>query len=413
MKGKIKLINYKFNSINISGSKNSSLPIIAACILCDEEVILNNIPNISDVVLLIKILNNIGVNITFKNNTVIYKPSIIKQKYYNYKNITKLRGSYYIIGALIGKFKNINFSFLYPGGCKFSKRPINYHINAFKQMGINIKTSNNKLFFKGTKKETKHILDFPSVGATINILLATSKIESTSYIYNASIEPEVIDVCNFLKSMGVEIFITNRTIKIKGKSFLKQSNYTIMEDRIEAGTFLLLGALHNGIKINNVNSNNINSLLEILKEVGYEIIINDTSITLNKTTETIKPFNIIIDTYPSFPTDLGPIICVLASQINGTSTIIDKVYLNRISHVKELNKFNVNIVNYDNVISIKGKNNIKNAIVNALDLRCGASLILAASLSTNYSIIKNIENILRGYENIQEKLNNLGIEFIY
>lgn len=413
MTGKLKLRKYQFNTVTISGSKNSSLPIIAGSILCDEQVILNNVPDISDVHLLISILKNMGIDIVFKNNNVIYKPSFVKQKYFNYNSIKKLRGSYYIMGALIGKTNDIHFSFLYPGGCKFSTRPINYHLQAFKNMGIKIKANNKKINFKGNKHAATHNLPFPSVGATINIILASSKIEATTYINNASIEPEVIDLCNFLISMGANIKISNRTITINGKKEFKKTNYEIMEDRIEAGTFLILGALHDGIQINNVNPKNLEPLIDLLKQIGFNIKSEYNTITLYNKKESLLPFNLEINPFPSFPTDLGPLICVLASQINGISNIIDKVYKDRISHINELQKFNINITNYDNIITIKGINKINNCTACALDLRCGAALIIAASLSNEYSIITNVENILRGYEKLSEKLNSLGIEFSY
>lgn len=411
MKAKVRLNNYKFNTINISGSKNSSLPIIAASILCDEDVIITNIPDISDVRLLINILKKINYNIDYNNNTLIVKPSNIDYKKYTFSEIKKLRGSYYLLGALIGKTNNIDITFLFPGGCKLGKRPIDYHIHAFTNMGLNIKIKKNKIHIKGNKYNICHRLKFPSVGATINILLASSKIEKETIIYNASIEPEVIDLCNFLKSMGATININNRTITIIGCKYFHSSKYKVMEDRIEAGTFLILGAVHQGIKVNNINPNNVSPLTNLLINCGYLVKIDNNSITVIPQ-KNIIPFTTVIEPHPGFPTDLGPLLCVLASQINGKSSITDMVFNNRISHIKQLRKMNINISNNQNTITIIGKNNINNKSVKAMDLRCAAALLIAATLNTSFSTIKNIDKLFRGYENIQNKLNDLGIDFI-
>lgn len=411
MKAKIKLNNYQFNNINISGSKNSSLPIIAGSILCDEEVVLHNIPNILDVNTLINILKKINCNVNFFNNTLTVKPSNLNLKKIDFNEVKKLRGSYYLLGALIGKFEYSDFNFVLPGGCNLGNRPINFHISAFKKMQLVVKKKGKKIHIKGNKINTIHKLPFPSVGTTINIILAASKIEKETIIINAAIEPEVIDVCNFLISMGANIIIKNRIIKIIGCNYFKKSTYRIMEDRIEAGTFLILGALHQGIKINNINPNNIYPLTSLLSSIGYELNICDNSIEIHNN-GLIKPFNIILEPHPGIPTDLGPILCVLASQINGKSIIIEKVFTKRTSHIKQLKKLNIDITNINNITIINGKGKIKENNINAKDLRCSAALLLAATLSYSYSIINDIDKLFRGYEDIQRKLNDLGIDFI-
>lgn len=411
MKAKIRLKNYQFNTIKISGSKNSSLPIIAASILSDEPVIINNIPNISDVIILIAILKKMGYNIHFKNNTLIVNPTNIKQSFFNYKDIKKLRGSYYIMGALIGKYNYSNFSFLYPGGCKLGNRPINYHLDAFKKMGLNVNVTKRNITIKGYKSSCIHTLETPSVGTTINILLSCSKTENTTIINNAAIEPEVIDLCNFLRSMGTIIKIENRTISITGKKYLKGCNYIVMEDRIEAGTFLILGALHNGIKITNINYESVKEITTLLSDIGYTITYEENSITLTKE-KCIKPFYIELKPHPGIPTDIGPLLCVLASQIDGRSIIKETVYHERNSHVKQLRKMNINISNINNEFIICGKSTIVNSKVKSFDLRCSAALLLASSLNVHFSTIYDIEKLFRGYEDIKQKLNSLGIEFI-
>ena len=412
MKAKIKLNKYDNTIVKISGSKNSSLPIIAASILCDEEVIINNVPNISDINRMVKIIKKMGYTISFNNNTIITKPTLVSKNKFHYNDIKKIRGSYYLIGALIGKYKHSDFSFAFPGGCNFDNRPINFHLQAFNIMGIKHYTKNNKLYFKGERKNAIHNLEYPSVGTTINIILSSCKIENKTIIHNASIEPEVIDLCNFINSMGANIIINNRTIIIEGKEYLRFTNYQIMSDRIEAATFLTIGALHNGITITNVKYEYISSVISFFKEIGYCFNITNNYITLYKSNKKIKPFNISLNPHPGMPTDIGPILCVLASQINGTSTITDNVYPNRISHINELRKLNIDISIQNNIITINGKNGIINNKVKAHDLRCAAALLIAASLNNTFSYVYNIDKIFRGYEDIQAKLNNIGIDFI-
>ena len=413
MKAKVRLNKYKNNSITISGSKNSSLPIIAASLLCDEDVIIHNVPNISDINKLIKIIKKIGFDITFHNNTVRIKQKEIYKKKFYFQEIKQLRGSYYLIGTLIGKSNYCDFSFLYPGGCKFGYRPIDFHLKAIKKMGICNYSKGNKLFFKGYKTNCIHDLKYPSVGATINIILASCKMNKQTIITNASIEPEVIDVCDFLNSMGTEIVINKRTIVINGNNHLHSTEYTVMGDRIEAGTFLILGAIHNGITITNIKKDYLLDIINLLSSIGCYFDITDKYIKLYKINKILKPFDISLSPYPGIPTDLGPILSVLASQCEGLSTINDLVYSDRTTHIKELQKMNITISNINNKISIYGKSFIFNNKVISYDLRCCAALVLAASLSNKYSYIYNIQYLFRGYENIKQKLNNLCIDFFY
>ena len=412
MKAKVKLNDYNNTVIKISGSKNSSLPIIAASLLCDEICVINNIPNISDVNKLINIIRKMGYNIFFKNGTIITKPTLIKRRKFYFRDIKKIRGSYYLIGAMIGKYRYCDFSFLYPGGCNFDNRPIDFHLQSFNRMGIETYSQKKKLHFKGTKKESIHDLSYPSVGTTINIILASCKLNGRTIINNASIEPEVIDLCEFIKTMGANITTNDRTIIIEGKEYFTSSHYTVMSDRIEAATFLKLGAIQNGITITNIREKDIAQIIELFKEIGFGFDICKQYISLYKSKNTIKPFNISLNPYPGIPTDIGPVLCVLASQINGVSTIVDNVYPNRISHINELRKLNIDITFNDNVIFINGKKNITNNKVKVKDLRCGAALLLAASLCYNYTYINDVDIIFRGYDNIKQKLDNLGIDFI-
>lgn len=412
MKANVRGQQYNNSTIKISGSKNSGLPAIAAALLCDETVVLRNIPSISDIKTLINIIQNLGYDISFLNNTVVINNSDVSIKKVNNPDIKKLRGSYYLLGSIIGNNDFVNCSFLYPGGCQFGNRPINYHLQAFQEMGLIIKATRKKILVYGQKRASNHILSYPSIGATINIILASVKTIGTTIIDNASIEPEVIDVCNLLNSMGANIKINNRQIIINGVKYLHKTDYRIISDRIEACTFLILGAINNGIKITNIDTNLISSFTSLLSDIGFPLIINKKSIILKKDNTKLKPFSVNLNPYPDLPTDIGPLLCVLASVIPGTSTIVDNVYPERISHIKELQKLNINIIKENNKINVSYSPLIKANTVCGHDLRCTAALILACSLSSSFSTIEHVEYLFRGYENIYDKLKHLGIDFI-
>lgn len=412
---KIQLKEYNDNEIiEISGSKNSSLPIIAASILCDEIVYINNIPNIRDVNSMLNILNYLKIKYFFQSNTLkIYPKKHIKNNL-NTRLTQELRGSYYYIGALLSKKSKVKYSNI--GGCKLGNRPINYHINAFKRMGFKTITKEKENIISGKIRSTVITLSQTSIGATINIILSSVKNKKGTnvIIKNASIEPEVIDLCNFLNSMGAKIKgIGNSTINIKSVKYLHTTNYTIISDRIEAGTYLILGALHSGIKLRNVNTKHLESLIKRLEEIGCTIK-EDNGITILKSKKE-KSISINTNPFPDFPTDLAPQISVLASQLNGFSTITENIYKERLSHINELKKLNIQIIQNMSTSYIQGKQNIiynkKNLICK--DLRQGAALILGASLSKETVTISNIDIIERGYENIYHKLKQLGFEIKY
>lgn len=401
--------------IEIGGSKNSSLPIIAGAILCDEIVYINNIPNISDVQNMLSILDHLKIKYHYHSNTLKIFPKKIINANLNTEKTKELRGSYYYIGALLSKKSKVKFYTI--GGCKLGNRPINYHINAFKRMGFKIKTdeSQNKIY--GKIKSTVITLTQTSLGTTINIILASAKNKKGTNITikNASCEPEVVDLCNFLNSMGAKIKGEGTsTINIKSVKYLHSTNYKIISDRIEAGTYLILGALHNGIKLKNVNIKHLESLIQKLEGIGCKIYEKDSILYLE--TNKNKSLSINTNPYPDFPTDLAPQASVLASQLNGFSTITENIYKDRFSHIDELKKLNIQIIENMSTTYIQGKQDViynKKKLI-CKDLRQGAALILAASLSKDPVTISNIEFVERGYENIYNKLKKLGfvISFI-
>lgn len=408
----IKLFLKDYNNeaiISISGSKNAALPIIAAAILSDETIYINNIPNIEDVKTMLHLLDYLNIKNTYRNNTLIIQPKRKITSNIKTKLTSKLRGSYYFIGSLLSKNSKVKINNI--GGCNLGKRPINYHLKAFKEMGFNVYQNNNETKIKGKLKHSIIDLEYPSVGTTINIILASvkNKKKIKTIINNASIEPEVVDLCNFLKSMGAQIQgINSPNLMITSVNHLHSSNYTIISDRIEAGTFLILGALHNGIILKNANTSHLYSLINKLENIGCLIYEHNDLLYLKP--NKLKSLNISTDVYPSFPTDLAPQISILASQCPGFSTIVETVYKDRFSHINELRKLNLEITKNENISYIKGKQkvNYNNKTLNCKDLRQGAALILASSLSDKAVTISNTHYIDRGYEDFYTKLEQLG-----
>lgn len=397
-------------TIKISGSKNSAVAIIAASILSDEEVIVRNVPEINDVLTQIKILEEQGYNTYFKDNIFKLRPLKKMKTTFLSDNISKLRGSYYFMGSTLGKMKKIKIKQI--GGCDLGERPINYHLDALKEFNIKIKEKNDIFYLKTKSLKAATInLPFPSVGATINALIASVKAKGITIIENAALEPEVSDVGNFLISMGAKIEgLSTSTIKITGVNHLHYTDYYISSDRIEAGTYLILGAISTGkgITLENVQPYHLKSLIDVLEKSGVNISKGEQSITIKGNNE-LTPFDIETGTYPNFPTDLGPIISVLMTQIEGTSSLKETIFKNRFSHVEELKKAGANISISGNTIYIDGKTKLKSSTLTAYDLRGAASLLLSACISSGTTIIDNIEILFRGYEKPIEKLSSLGL----
>jgi len=406
---KVRRIEKKRGDITISGAKNSALPIICAALICDEDIILENIPDITDVRTLFSILNNLGYKINYQDNILYIK----NKRKIPYKilgdDVKKMRGSYYFMGALLAKQRKVAIT--HSGGCNLGHRPINYHLDGFKKMGAVISEHKNFLKIKAKELRPTNIhLNFPSVGATINLMLAAVKTHGTTTIFNCAQEPEVVDVASFLNSMGAIVKgAGSKVIKITGVDYLHGCKYKIISDRIEAGTYLILGALLDGATIRGIKCKYLTALINLLKLSGYKVFCSNEQITIDPI-KNPTPINITIGPYPAFPTDLGQPLSVLATQIPGTNIIRETIFTNRYSHVSELQKMGANIQVIDNNVIIDGKTELKEAEVISHDLRGGASLVLAASLSSSFSTIHNIDTFLRGYENSIPKLASFGIE---
>ncbi|MCI6508710.1 MAG: UDP-N-acetylglucosamine 1-carboxyvinyltransferase [Bacilli bacterium] len=396
--------------IEISGSKNACLPIIGAALLTNEKVTITNVPLISDVVSFIRILDNINVNSNYDYNNRKLEISTSKiRKKIESPYINKFRASYYIIPSLLHRLKE--FTFDYPGGCNFGSRPIDIHLDFFRNIGVEV-IEGTKMQFKVKKLcPVNYTFSTISVGATINAIMTCCKIIGKSKLKNVSIEPEVMDVINMLNLMGAKITVLNeRIIEIDGVKKLNGITYEVMPDRIEFGSYALLSLVFpkSTIKIMNLNLEYIKNILDVIIQLGgtYEVVSNYIEI---KSPININPINIQTGPYPLFPTDLQPILSTVLLKATSKSEIKETIYINRNSHIVELKKAEANItMEKGNIIIYPSILNTES--LRAYDLRCGFAMIVAAILCNKKCIIYDVDYILRGYENIIEKLKSINIE---
>lgn len=400
-------------TIPISGSKNATLALMACSLLTNDTITLDNVPNIVDVLKLSDILKHIGVFVKYdvNKNQMILKRKTIRPNL-NIKEIHEIRASYYIMGTLVGL--GYSFKALYPGGCSFAKRPIDYHLDAFKAVGYKIIESNG-IIILSKKKRIKKDLNFKmiqkSVGTTINILFISVLRKGKTIITNASLEPEVFEVIKMLKQMGADIkIISKNEIEINGVKKLKGTDYRIIADRIEAGSYMLLAAAvpKSNLILENIYLPHLKEVIKTVQNLGVEVIIKDDKLIINKELP-IKGINQIASTYPHFPTDLQQILCATLTQAITSSTIVDDIYPNRISHLKEIEKCGGAVQYKENLIHIQPANLYGN-ILCAHDLRCGFACIVLGAVAFNSTIVENAEVVLRGYENLIDKLQTIGLK---
>lgn len=396
--------------INISGAKNSAVALIPASILCDEEIILNNVPNISDVDALESILIHLNADVRRTGESITINCKNVINNKITEDMSAKLRASYYFMGALLSKFKKVDMYF--PGGCSIGSRPINLHLDGFKLMGAKIKEDGNHFIMDAPRLHGANIdLSFPSVGATINLMLAATKADGQTIINNAAHEPEIVNAAEFLNKMGAKIEGAGSSkIVINGVKYLHSAEEEVIPDRIEAGTYLIIGALlGKDLVINNLNSDHIMALINKLEESGVPMEVKNNSILVN-TIDNKKPLNIKTEVFPGFVTDLQQPIAAYLTQCNGISTINETIYENRFQNLPELGKMGAEyeIKNNNRKAIIYGKRNLKGADVIATDLRGGASVLIAGLIANGITYIGDIHHILRGYEGIIEKLQNVG-----
>ena len=406
---KIKVIGQQRLSgkIYISGSKNSVVSLLPAAILTDECVI-EKVPHISDVDNLEEILRYLNVKFSLESGTIYIDNGDILNKPIGEEYSSKLRASYYFMGALLSRFKKVEISF--PGGCNIGKRSFDFHLMGFEKLGAEITIKDNLYIIKADELKGAVIdLPFPSVGATVNIILASVMAKGVTVINNAAREPEIENLIEFLNSMGAKIkgVNTNR-LEIEGVSKLSGGKIKVIPDRIEAGTYILAGVMNgDDLEICNVEAKHLTSFFEVLDKMGANYkIIGDRVIT-NKTLN-LKPVNIETNVYPGFATDLQQPITTLLLQANGISVLKENIYENRFQNVQYLNEMGANIEILGDTIKVYGPSLLKGKLVRTSDLRAGAALVLAALSASGETTITDIKHLLRGYSDLIKKLSNVG-----
>ena len=400
--------------VNISLAKNSVLPIIAATILADDPVVIKNYPKLEDVKVLTEVLNDIGcyINMDEPSHNLKIDSSSINKYTANSELVRKMRASFLIMGPMLAKYKR--FRLASPGGCNIGTRPIDLHLKGFEGLGAKVIQKHGFVEVIGENLKGSTIyLDFPSVGATENLIMAASLIEGKTTIINPALEPEIEDLANFLNSMGAKIKGAGKgNIEIEGVKSLSGGEYTPIYDRIEAGTFMVAAAITcSKIKINGVEENHLKPVIEKLKEIGTSISVdNETKIAVVEGSDVILPTDIKTMPYPGYPTDMQSQIMSLLSLARGNSVIEESVFENRFMNAAELCRMGANIKIRGNSAIIQGVNKLTGCEVKATDLRAGASLILAGLVAEGYTKISDIYHIDRGYVNIEEKFRALGAE---
>lgn len=397
-------------TIKISGAKNSVVALIPTAILADEPVSIFNVPDISDTKALIGILDLLNCTSDYENEQLDINPVNMKNILIPEEKSSRLRASYYFMGALLGKYKKVEMYF--PGGCNIGARPIDLHLKGFEKLGAKIEVEGDKFLITAEKLVGNKIyLDFASVGATINIMLAAVKAEGQTIITNVAKEPEIVNVATFLNNMGAKISGAGTSeIRINGVDKLYGAVIEAIPDRIETGTYVIAGALiGQELTITNIISEHIEALLSKLREMNVNVIVKNNEVVISKS-DNLLPVNIKTLVYPGFPTDLGQPIAVLLSQANGMSIFEETLFENRMGHIKYLQKMGANIKVSGQTAIFNGPNKFTGQEVIAVDLRGGAAMVLAGLCANGQTTINEVEHILRGYENIVEKLQAVGAD---
>ena len=395
--------------VEIGGAKNAALAILAAAILTDETVTIDNLPDVNDINVLLEAISGIGAEVDrIDRHTVRINGSNIENFDIEYDYIKKIRASYYLLGALLGKYKRAEVAL--PGGCNIGSRPIDQHLKGFRALGAYVDIEHGKIIAEAERLIGKHIyFDVVSVGATINVMMAASMAEGLTILENVAKEPHVVDVANFLNSMGANIRGAGTdVIKIRGVSRFHKTDYSIIPDQIEAGTFMFAAAATRGdVTVMNVIPKHLEATIAKLVEIGCEVEEFDDAVRvvskgdLHNTQVKTLP-------YPGFPTDMQPQIGVTLALCKGTSTITESIFENRFKYLSELARMGANVKVEGNAATIEGVDKFSGARVSAPDLRAGAALVIAGMAADGITIVDDIVYIQRGYERFEEKLRSLG-----
>lgn len=395
--------------VTIGGAKNAALGILAAAIMTDDDVLIDNLPDVRDINVLLEAIEEIGAKVErIDRHTVRINGGTIREVSVDDEYIRKIRASYYFIGAMLGKYKSAQVPL--PGGCNIGSRPIDQHLKGFRALGAEVKIERGAVIAHAIDLVASHIyLDVVSVGATINVMMAATLAEGQTILENVAKEPHVVDVANFLNSMGANIKGAGTdTIRIRGVNKLHGTEYSIIPDQIEAGTFMCAAAITRGdVMVKNVIPKHLEAISAKLLEMGCEVVEFDDAVrVVGKTNQ--KHTDIKTLPYPGFPTDMQPQMAVTLALANGTSVVTESIFENRFRYVDELSRMGASIKVEGNVAVIDGVGGFSGAFVNAPDLRAGAALVIAGLAADGYTVVDEIGFIQRGYECFEEKLQGLG-----
>lgn len=397
--------------VEIGGAKNAALAILAAAIMTDETVTIDNLPDVRDINALLQAMGDIGAKIDrIDAHTVKINGSFVKDVPVDYDSMKKIRASYYLLGSLLGKYKRAEVTL--PGGCNIGSRPMDLHIKGFRALGANVEIRNGAVAAEAEKLVGSHIyLDKVSVGATINIMMAASMAEGKTIIENAAKEPHVVDVANFLNSMGANIRGAGTdVVRISGVEKLHKTEYSIIPDQIEAGTFMFAAAATKGdVTVKNVIPKHLEATTAKLLEVGCEVEEFDDAVRV-VASKPLRHTQVTTLPYPGFPTDMQPQMSVVLGIAQGTSTVTESIFENRFKYVDELTRMGADIKVESNIAIINGVEGYTGARVSAPDLRAGAALVIAGLSAEGITVVDDIHYIQRGYEAFEEKLASLGAQ---
>lgn len=398
-------------TIKVSGAKNSAVALIPASVLANSKVTIDGLPDISDVQTLRRLLEEVGIETSFVDGTMEIDPSGIVEMPLPNGDVKKMRASYYMMGAMLGRFGRAVIGL--PGGCPLGPRPIDQHIKGFEALGAKVTNEHGAIYLRADKLVgAKIYLDVVSVGATINIMLAAVRAKGQTIIENAAKEPEIIDVATLLTNMGAKIKgAGTNVIRIDGVDELHGTRHSIIPDRIEAGTYMIMAAaIGKGVTIDNVIPLHVEALTAKLREAGVVIEEGEEQIFIPERTEPLAPLDVKTLVYPGFPTDLQQPLTVLLTQADGTSVVTDTIYSARFKQVDELRRMGMKGRVEGNAAVITGPVELEGAAVRATDLRAGAALVMAGLLAKGKTHIYDVYHIERGYSDLIEKLNEIGAD---
>lgn len=395
--------------VEISGAKNAVLPIMAAVLLANGKSTLNNVPDLRDTRTMVRLLNMVGAKTDLNESSLTIDASTVDSLEAPYDLVKTMRASFYVMGPLLARFGEARVSL--PGGCAWGPRPVDYHLKGFEKLGAEIILEDGYIIARAKKlKGAKIHFEIPSVGATGNILMAAVLAEGTTQITNAAREPHIVQLCDVLNDMGAQIEgVETHELTIHGVNSLNPIEVKIIPDMIEAGTFLMAGAILGNITLNNASPDHLSIVLQKLEQAGCTISVNDDTISIAKA-DNLEAVDMMTDVYPSFPTDLQAQWIAIMSVASGTSVITDTIYHDRFSHVPELVRLGANISMENNVAIVRGVDKLRGAQVMSTDIRASASLLIAALMAKGKSTISRVYHIDRGYEKIEEKFKCLGAD---